>query len=76
MSVVAEALRAADTSLWVTHGGRHVHEWYLGETCDHIYPTCPALRKHTPMRGRGVLYPEGGDVCGWRLRVWEARNPR
>lgn len=26
--------------------------------------------------GRGELDPDGGDVCGWCLRVWRARTAR
>jgi len=73
------ALAAADTELWAAHGPRHVHVWYVSDYADHIYDTCPGLRRglhgRSPRRGCGALYPEAGDVCGWCLRVWRARQP-
>ena len=73
-----KALRSVATEQWAKHGAAHVHEWYLGEFSDHIYRTCPALRRSMrgaePRRGRDVLYPDAGDVCGWCARVWRARR--
>lgn len=59
-------------------GHESVAEWYVGAYDDHIYPTCPSLaRSGTPPRpGRGRLYPEAGDVCGWCVRVWRARKAK
>lgn len=58
-------------------GYESVDEWYLSAYADHIYPTCPALKRTdpSPKRGQGHLYPEAGDVCGWCLRVWRSRKP-
>ena len=74
-TALARALDAADTQLAAAHNG--VDEWYVGLYTDHIYPTCPALKKSEPepRRGAGRLYPEGGDVCGWCLRIWRTRKP-
>ncbi|MGA4989906.1 hypothetical protein [Nonomuraea bangladeshensis] len=59
-------------------GYETVTEWYVGEYDDHVYATCPALKRSgTPLRrGQGRLYPEAGDVCGWCVRVWRARKSR
>ena len=43
---------------------------------DHLYLGCPALVRAA--RGRdpvsvGEVDPLGGDLCGWCVRVWEAR---
>lgn len=54
--------------------GPSVEPWYPGQSVDHIYPTCPGLRGSEPRVGRGALYPEAGDVCGWCLRVWRSRQ--
>lgn len=59
-----------------------VAPWWKGTVSDHIYETCPALRRSEPELkrhgwygvGRGELDPEGGDVCGICLRWWRARN--
>jgi hypothetical protein len=74
-TVLARALDAADTGLAAAHVG--VDEWYPGLYTDHLYLACPALKKTEPQprRGAGRLYPEAGDVCGWCLRIWRARNP-
>lgn len=56
-------------------GYEHVDEWYITDYGDHIYPTCPALKRSgQARRGQGRLYPEAGDVCGWCLRVWRSRQ--
>jgi hypothetical protein len=60
-----------------------VSPWWLGLTSDHVYENCPGRRRGLPELakagwdgpGRGSLDPEAGDVCGWCLRVWRARNP-
>ncbi len=48
--------------------------WYVGETVDHLFPTCPGLRRKELRVGRGAIHPEAGDICGWCLRVWKARR--
>ena len=61
-----------------------ISPWWKGLRSDHIYEDCPALRRSEPElkrhssygMGRGELYPEDGDVCGWCLRAWRARNKR
>lgn len=66
-------LGAVDAELRAQHGPG-VSPWYLGELCDHLYASCPGLRRlGEPQTGTGALYPEAGDVCGWCLRVWRAR---
>lgn len=60
-----------------------VKPWYQGLTLDHIYPQCPGRQRSLPELTREgtarpctrhELDPEGGDVCGWCLRVWRARQ--
>lgn len=71
---ICAALAEARQGIAATHP-EHVTDWYQGDTVDHLYPTCPGVR-HRPLRpGRGALHPEAGDVCGWCLRVWRARQP-
>jgi hypothetical protein len=60
-----------------------VEPWYLapGGPTDHIYPTCPGLRRslregEQPRQGLGALYPDAGDVCAWCCRVWRARRSK
>lgn len=83
-SVLETALAIADADLRDRHGPENaVEPWYMapmGPT-DHVYPQCPGLRRslrpdEQPVQGSGALYPEAGDVCGWCVRVWRARNPR
>jgi hypothetical protein len=73
-TLLAAALAAADADLAARY--EHVDEWYVGEYTDHVYPSCPALRRTDPVprRGQGRLYPEAGDVCGWCVRVWRVRK--
>ena len=57
---------------------------YGGVTTDHLYRTCPALRRTIPRWanpdswvGRqlvGEVDPEGTDICGWCRRKWLARD--
>lgn len=54
--------------------GPSVEPWYVGQSVDHIYPTCPGLRGTEPRVGRGMLYPLESDTCRWCRRVWEARR--
>ncbi|MFF9310136.1 hypothetical protein ACF1BS_04415 [Streptomyces sp. NPDC014748] len=76
------ALAAADADHRDRHGPENaVRPWYVGEVVDHVYPNCPLLRRslpagEQPREGAGDLYPEAGDVCGWCLRVWRARNTK
>jgi hypothetical protein len=74
---VAEPLLVIDLNAPFA-GYEHVDEWYLGEYTDHVYPSCPALRRTDPVprRGQGRLYPEAGDVCGWCRRIWRARKAK
>lgn len=59
-----------------------VSPWYQGLTLDHIYPQCPGrvrslpelVREGTARPCRTALDPEGGDVCGWCLRLWRSRS--
>lgn len=59
-----------------------VRPWWLGLTSDHVYEGCPGRQRSLPELdkvgwvgpGLGDLDPEGGDVCGWCLRVWRART--
>lgn len=59
-----------------------VAPWWIGITSDHLYETCPVLQRSKPelarvgwdRAGSGEINPEGGDVCGWCLRVWRARE--
>ena len=61
-----------------------VEVWWKGLSSDHLYEECPALQrserelKRHGLYGVGVgrLDPEGGDVCGWCVRVWRARSTR
>ncbi|MFE0078864.1 hypothetical protein ACFWYW_59365, partial [Nonomuraea sp. NPDC059023] len=71
-----QAMEAADAQLAAEHEG--VDEWYLGHLNDHIYPTCPGLKRSgQPLRrGEGSLYPEAGDVCGLCLKWWRARKAK
>ncbi|WP_433520119.1 hypothetical protein ACQP2T_64010 (plasmid) [Nonomuraea sp. CA-143628] len=75
-SLIVLALDAADTQLAAQFEG--VDEWYVGHLDDHIYPTCPGLKRsgHPVRRGSGRLYPEAGDCCGWCVRVWRARKAK
>ena len=64
-----------------------VAEWWLGtmQGPDHLYPNCPHLarvKKWTdgddwPRKGASLVDPARdpyGDLCGWCVRVWRARN--
>src|SRR3546814_14317923 len=70
----------ADADLRDRHAENAVRPWYLAPMgpSDHIYPTCPGLRRSLrgaePQQGEGDLYPDAGDVCGWCCRVWRARR--
>lgn len=76
------ALALAEINLRDRHGSEgSVEPWYMAPMgpIDHIYPTCPGLRRslrpgEQPVQGSGALYPEAGDVCGWCVRVWRARR--
>ncbi|MEV0382370.1 hypothetical protein [Nonomuraea sp. NPDC050643] len=70
------ALNAADAELSAAYEG--IDEWYVGHLDDHVYATCPALKRsgHPLQRGLGRLYPEAGDCCGWCVRVWRARRAK
>ncbi|MFI7644158.1 hypothetical protein [Nonomuraea sp. NPDC049400] len=74
--LIVLALDAADAQLAAEFAV--VDEWYVGHLDDHIYPTCPGLRRSgRPLRrGSGRLYPEAGDVCGTCLRWWRARKAK
>lgn len=74
--LLAAALAAADADLAARYEA--VDDWYVGEYTDHVYPSCPALRRSgaTLRRGSGRLYPEAGDVCGWCVRTWRARKAK
>ena len=75
-SLLVAALNVADADLAERHDG--VDEWYVGHLDDHIYATCPGLKRPgwALQRGQGRLYPEAGDVCGLCLRWWRARERR
>jgi hypothetical protein len=75
-SLLVAALNVAEADLAAHHDG--VDEWYVGHLDDHIYATCPGLKRSgRPLqRGQGRLYPEAGDVCGLCLRWWRARKRR
>lgn len=47
---------------------------YLGETVDHLYPNCPALRGRTLRQTCDLVDPHGTDLCGWCQRVWKTRH--
>jgi hypothetical protein len=58
--------------------------WYPGLYGDHLYATCPALRKTAikfsdegePVQGGGDIGdPYDYSVCGWCRRVHRARHP-
>jgi hypothetical protein len=72
--LLAAALAAADVDLAARFEA--VDDWYVGEYTDHVYASCPALRRSArPLkRGSGRLYPEAGDVCGLCIRWWRARK--
>lgn len=61
-----------------------VESWWMGLSVDHLYERCPARQRSLPeLRNVGWdsekhtgLDPDGGDVCGWCLRVWHARTDR
>lgn len=75
-SLLVAALNVADADLAERHDG--VDEWYVGHLDDHIYATCPGLKRsgRVLQRGQGRLYPEAGDICGWCVRVWRARKAK
>jgi hypothetical protein len=78
-TVLEAALALAETDDHDRYGPEgSVEPWYPGELVDHIYAHCPALRRSLnggqPRQGRGPLYPDAGDVCGWCRRVWHARK--
>jgi hypothetical protein len=75
-TLLTAALAAADADLAARYEA--VDEWYVGEYTDHVYPTCPALRRSArPLKpGSGRLYPEAGDVCGLCIRWWRARKAK
>jgi len=81
-TVLETALAIADATHRDRYGPENaIRPWYLGDVADHVYPTCPALRRSLPAgkqprAGIGHLYPEAGDVCGWCLRVWRARKAK
>ena len=71
---------AADADLRDRHAeGAHA-PWFVGQTVDHLYPTCPGLLRglngRAPKPAPGVICPEAGDVCGMCLRYWRARTGR
>jgi len=77
------ALVIADADLRDRHAESGTAPWWLAPCgpIDHLYATCPDLQQslrpgEEPVQGRGVLYPEAGDVCGWCLRIWRARRAR
>ncbi|MFE3452403.1 hypothetical protein ACFXJ8_26115 [Nonomuraea sp. NPDC059194] len=74
--ILVVALDAIDAKLAAEYEG--VDEWWIGELWDHIYPTCPGLKRagRPIRRGAGRLYPEAGDVCRWCVRVWRARKAK
>lgn len=48
---------------------------------DHLYPNCPILQQTTPWgdhgwprQALGRADPHGTDICGWCVRVWDARH--
>lgn len=59
------------------------HLAYSGVTCDHLYPDCPAIDrwKTSPYGSQGVgrllkglVDPEGTDICGLCLIVWRREH--
>ena len=55
---------------------------WMGLTCDHLIENCPnrlKARAQLEFYGWwkqcvGEVDPDGGDLCGWCVRVWKARN--
>lgn len=55
---------------------------WLGLTSDHLIEDCPHRARSRPELERhglwrqclGVVNVDGGDLCGWCVRVWHARN--
>ena len=66
-----------------TPASRAHSPWFIGVLDDHLYETCPGLnRSRRELQRCGwwaprhtTIDPLGGDVCGWCVRVWKARNP-
>ena len=64
-----------------TLGPVRVPAW-MGLTVDHLYETCPHRVRTLPQLRRydwdhrcaGLVDPAGTDLCGWCVRVWQARN--
>jgi hypothetical protein len=80
-TAIDTALAIAGADLRDRHHETGVSPWFMAPCgpSDHLYATCPGLRRslrpgEEPVTGRGVLYPEAGDVCGLCLRWWRARN--
>lgn len=55
---------------------------WMGLTTDHLIETCPHRARSFPTLNRhgwwrqcvGLVDPDAGDLCGWCVRVWKARN--
>jgi hypothetical protein len=55
---------------------------WMGLTVDHLYEDCPIRVRSLPELRRcgwdgqcsDQVDPHGTDLCGWCVRVWEARN--
>lgn len=82
-TAIGTALAIADADLRDRHHETGVSPWFMAPigSTDHLYATCPGLRRslrpgEEPVTGRGVLYPEAGDVCGLCLRWWRARRAK
>lgn len=84
IDMLAYALGVVEADLRGRYGPEGaVEPWYMAPIgpVDHLYPACPGLRRslapgQEPVQGRGSIYPEAGDVCGWCVRVWRARRAR
>lgn len=80
-TVLEAAFAVAEVDLRDRYGPETGVPWWMAPIglTDHLYPTCPGLRRSlrpgvVAVQGRGLLYPEAGDVCGWCVRVWRARR--